>query len=257
MQISAVIITFNEERNIADAIRSVDWADEVLVVDSCSTDRTRKISENLGARVIERSWTGFADQKNFATDAAAFDLIFSLDADERVSAKLKESITRLRQQDEVLDGYRMARLAFYGERPVRHGGWYPDHQLRLFDRRKGRWTNVAVHESVEMPPDARIGTLEGDILHYTISGVREHQRLVGERYAPLGADKMIAQGRGSSPAKAALTGIAVFLKTYLVKLGFLDGTPGLCVAWFAAHNAFLKHMIVVERSRANADGDAS
>src|SRR5947208_5213000 len=128
MKISAVIIAGNEEAKIADAVRSVDWADEVLVVDSESTDRTREIAESLGARVIEREWPGFSAQKQFGADSAENDWIFSLDADERVSAGLKAEILAIRDADESADAYRIPRLAFYLGRPVRHGGWYPDWQ---------------------------------------------------------------------------------------------------------------------------------
>ncbi|MGH7784117.1 MAG: glycosyltransferase family 2 protein, partial [Candidatus Binatia bacterium] len=149
MKISAVIIAFNEEGKIADAIRSVSWADEILVVDSESTDATRQIASDLGARVVIRSWLGFSKQKQFAVDAAKNDWIFSLDADERVSDVLKTEILSLLEGDKTdADGYRMPRLSFYMDRPIRHSGWYPDRQLRLFDRRRAGWNERLVHESV-------------------------------------------------------------------------------------------------------------
>lgn len=247
VQISAVLITFNEESNIADAMKSLGWADEIVVVDSGSDDRTREIAEELGARVIERPWPGFSAQKQFAVDSATHDWVFSLDADERVSNELKASIVEVKGSSEPADAYRISRLPFYMGRAIRHGGWYPDAQVRLFDRRMGKWKDAIIHESVEMARGARVESLSGDILHYTVKNVSEHHRMIGERYAPLGADQMFRSGRRTSPFGSAAAGTGAFLKSYFVKLGFLDGFPGFCIAWFAGHNAFLKHAVLLEK----------
>src|SRR5262249_12259344 len=161
--------TFNEEDNIRPACESVSWADEILVVDSESTDRTRQVATECGARVISRPWPGFSAQKQFATDAAAHDWGLSLDADELVSPELRSSITSLyqSQQNPNVDGYRAARRTFYMNRWIKGGGWYPNHQLRLFDRRRGHWRERLIHESVVMNDGALTETLTGDILHYT------------------------------------------------------------------------------------------
>ena len=159
MKISAVIIAFNEESKIAEAIRSVEWADEILFVDSESTDGTREIAASLGARVLVHKWQGFSVQKQFATDRAENDWIFSLDADERVSDELIKEIADIRQLSRAMDGYRIPRLSTYMGREIRHGGWYPDWQLRFFDRRKAHWKAVAVHESVEMLDGSAVGKL--------------------------------------------------------------------------------------------------
>src|SRR5215467_4285808 len=152
MKISAVIITFNEAENISEACDSVSWADEILVVDSESTDETRELAARCGAKVIVNPWPGFAPQKQFATEAAANNWVFSLDADERVSPELRASILSLSEADEaaLADGYKVARRAFYLGRWIRGGGWYPDYQLRLFNRRRGRWGDRVIHESVTM-----------------------------------------------------------------------------------------------------------
>src|SRR5229473_5115204 len=165
MQITATIITLNEAENIRAACESVTWADEILVVDSESTDTTREIAAQCGARVIVNPWPGFSAQKQFAVDAAAHDWIFSLDADERVSPELRSSITALRDRDEsrLADGYRVARRAFYMGRWIRGGGWYPDRQLRLFKRTRGRWRERLIHESVVMEAGARVETLAGNL----------------------------------------------------------------------------------------------
>ena len=256
MQISAVIIAFNEEKKIAAAIRSVDWADEVIVVDSESSDRTQEIAADLGARVITRPWPGFSEQKQFAAEQAVYDRIFSLDADEVVSPELQSSILKVKEAGDAAaaDGYRTARLAFYAGRPVRHSGWYPDWQLRFYDRRKGRWNGRVVHESVRMAEGATIATLSGDLLHYTIDSVQDHHQLIGERYAPLAARHMFDAGRRTSALKIAAAGPMAFLSTYVLKAGFLDGLTGLTIARFAAHHASLKHMILHEL-QTSADPD--
>ena len=248
MKISAVIIALNEEENIADAIKSVAWADEVLVVDSESTDETRAIAESLKAKVVTKKWEGFSKQKQFAVDNAAHDWIFSLDADERVSDRLKEEILKLKNQLEnsLASGYKIPRLTFYMNRWIRHGGWYPDWQLRFFDRRKGKWKDVLIHESVEMQENARVEKLSGDILHYSIPDAAYHNQMIANRYAPLAAEQMFGCGRRTSPFKIFTAGIIAFLQTYILKLGFLDGLPGFCIARFAAHHAFLKHLLLWE-----------
>ncbi len=247
MQISAVIIAFNEEAKIADAIRSVDWADEVLVVDAASTDRTREIAVSLGARVIEENWRGFAAQKQFAVDNAAYDWILSIDADERVSLNLKDEIIEiLNFTGKVADGYRMPRLSTYMGCEIRHSGWYPDWQLRFFDRRKARWKDVAIHESVEMADGASVGKLNADLLHFSVDSAAQHALMIQTRYAPLSAQAMLARGTRTSPLAIALAGPAAFISTYLLKAGFLDGFPGLCIAYFAAYNVFLKHLLLWE-----------
>ncbi|MCD9187369.1 MAG: glycosyltransferase family 2 protein [Pyrinomonadaceae bacterium] len=246
VKISAVIIAFNEEDKIAAAVRSVSWADEVLLIDSESTDRTREIAKDFGARVLVQKWLGFSKQKQFAADNAKYDWIFSLDADETVSAELRHEIDDLRTASEVADGYKIPRLSIYMNRPIRHGGWYPDWQLRFFNRTKGKWKDVLIHESVEMLEPARIGKMKGDILHYSVENALHHHKMIGERYAPLAAEQMFAKGRRTSPLKIAFSAWGAFLQTYFLKAGFLDGFPGFCIAYFAAHHAFLKHLLLYE-----------
>jgi len=249
MKISAVIISFNEEDKIADAIRSVDFADEVLVVDSESTDRTREISEELGARVVVKPWSGFAKQKQFATDAAQFDRILSLDADERISPALRDEILKVASSDNADDGYRIPRLATYMGREIRHSGWYPDWQLRFFDRRRGHWKDVAIHESVEMEPGASVAHLKGHIEHLTVNSSAEHLEMIRTRYAPMSARAMNEAGRTGSLFKAYSMPPVTFLQTYLLKAGFLDGAAGLRIAYYAAYNVFLKNKLLYEMQR--------
>jgi glycosyltransferase involved in cell wall biosynthesis len=240
----------------------VAWADEIVVVDSGSTDRTQEIACKCGARVIERSWPGFAAQKQFAAEQAAHDWIFSLDADERVSDELRASIQGLQQKAdaELADGYLIPRRAFYMGRWIRGGGWYPDRQLRLYRKSRGHWEGAHVHESVKMNADARIGVLNGDLLHYTVRDAAEHHRMIGERYAPLAARKMFEAGRRTSPWRIATVGPVTFIQSFVLKGGFRDGLAGLSIATFAAHHGFLKHVQLWElqnRKQSNDQQDVS
>lgn len=251
MKITATIITYNEADNIRTACESVSWADEILVVDSESTDATREIAADCGARVINRAWPGFAAQKQFAADEAEHQWIFSLDADERVSDELRHSIEDLLYTGDarLAEGYRIARRAFYMGRWIRGGGWYPDYQLRLYDKSRGRWQGAYIHESVKLESDARIEFLKGDILHYTSPNADHHHRMIGERYAPLGARQMYERGIKTSLLKIATAGPAAFIRSYVLKGGFRDGLAGYVIAKFAAHHALLKHLMLWEKQK--------
>jgi glycosyltransferase involved in cell wall biosynthesis len=249
MKISATIITFNEETNIREACESLAWADEIVVVDSNSTDRTAQLAAQSGARVITREWPGFALQKQFATDAASHDWIFSLDADERVSDQLRASIDALRAKpDQLADGYLISRRSFYQGRWIGGGGWYPDRQLRLFKKSRGRWEGKHIHESVKIK-GGRLEKLPGDILHYSVRDAAHHHRMIGERYAPLAARQMFEAGQRTSTLKIATAAPLAFLRSYVLKAGFRDGLAGLSIASFAAHHAFLKHLMLSEMQK--------
>jgi glycosyltransferase involved in cell wall biosynthesis len=251
LKITATIITFNEAENIRGACASVAWADEILVVDSHSADATREIARRAGARVVAHDWPGFAKQKQFAADSASHEWVFSLDADERVSPELRAEVEALRAApaERLADGYRVPRRSFYMGRWIRGGGWYPDYQLRLYRRARGRWAGAYVHESVAMDEGARVETLRGDLLHYSVRDAAHHHRMIGERYAPLAARQMFEAGRRTSPLRLALAAPAAFLRSYVLKAGFRDGLPGLAVASFAAHHAFLKHLLLWEMQK--------
>jgi hypothetical protein len=191
------------------------------------------------------SWPGFAAQKQFATDSAAHNWIFSLDADERVSDELKASIETQcsANENELADGYRVARRTRYMDRWIRGGGWYPDYQLRFFNRQKGNWGNRIIHESVVMDAEARIETLAGDLLHYTVRDPAQHRQMIEQRYAPLGAQQMHRDGKRTSSLQAAVAGPAAFLRSFVLKGGFRDGAAGLTIA---ARHASLKHRLLLQ-----------
>lgn len=253
MQISATIITFNEESNIKAACESVAWADEIVVVDSNSTDATRELAAACGARVITHAWPGFGAQKQFAVEQAKYEWIFSLDADERVSDELKRSIEELRTQPEVAlaDGYEIARRTYYQQRWIRGGGWYPDRQLRFFNKSRGHWKERHIHESVAMNAGSRVDKLNGDLLHYTSPDAAHHHRMIGERYAPLAARQMFEEGRRTSMLRVASAGPAAFVRSLILKGGLRDGFAGFTIASFAAHHAFLKHLMLWEKQTAD------
>ena len=248
MKITATIITFNEESNIQAACESVAWADEIVVVDSESTDQTVALAHAVGAHVISNSWPGFSAQKQLAIDHSSNEWVFSLDADERVSEELKTSIVGLRSRGEsdLADGYLIARRTFYQGKWIRGGGWYPDRQLRLFKKATGRWKTRHIHESVEMKSGSRVETLNGDLLHYTAPDASYHHRMIGERYAPLAARQMFEEGRRTSVGKITTAAPAAFVRSFILKGGFRDGLAGFSIASFAAHHAFLKHLMLWE-----------
>ena len=186
MKISATIITCDEERNVARAIESLRCCDEIVVVDSGSLDRTAEIAANLGARVIESPWRGYAQQKNLAAERSQHDWILSIDADEALSEALEGEIWQIKKNGPRFDAYTMPRLAQYLGRWILHSGWYPDRKVRLYNRRKARWVGDYVHESVHV--DGSVGHLESDLLHFTCSSLSEHLKTL-DRYTTLAAEQ--------------------------------------------------------------------
>jgi glycosyltransferase involved in cell wall biosynthesis len=251
MKITATVITLNEEHNIAAALESLSWADEIIVVDSESADRTVEIARRFTDRVFVRPWPGYSAQKNFAASQATNDWIFSLDADERVSEELTGNLERLKRGgDPQASGFEMPRLTFYLGRWIKHSGWYPDYKLRLYNRNRARWRGEFVHESLEV--DGGVEKVSGNILHYTVRDASEHH-LRMDRYTTLAAQQAFAQARRASLGSMLLSPFAVFLRSYLFKLGFLDGIQGLAIARFAAHYEFLKKLKLWEMRRTRND----
>ena len=240
IKLSAVIITFNEERNIGrclDALAGV--VDEVVIVDSFSTDKTEEICRAKGARFLQNRFEGFGAQKNWALMQASYPCVLSLDADEALSEELRNSILLVKNNWQH-DGYTMNRLTNYCGQWIRHSGWYPDRKLRLFDRRKGRWGDDAVHEKVIMEAGSTTGHLEGDLLHYSYYNVDEHIERV-RKYADLSARAMFAQGKRTTWLKVIFSPVFKFLRNYVLKLGVLDGAAGWTICKIAAYETYLKY----------------
>jgi len=245
--ISAVLIALEEERHLAAALDSVRFCDERLVVDAGSKDRTREIAEAAGARVLVNApWPGFVAQKRLATEAARHDWVLSLDADERVSAPLAEEIGALAGRGFDRGGYRIPRVAFYLGRWIRRTDWYPDPQLRLFDRRLGRWEGGLVHESFRI--DGPVGRLRGEIEHFPYHDLSEHLRTI-DRYTTLWARQAHEAGRTTGVAEAVAASTLVFLRNYLLRGGLLLGRVGLTVSALNAGYAFIKLTKLLELQR--------
>jgi glycosyltransferase involved in cell wall biosynthesis len=234
--ITATIITRNEERRIAEAIASLSCCDEVLVVDSGSTDRTREIAERCGARVLVRDWDGYSNQKNFAADQARNEWILSLDADERISIELANEIARWKQSAEGV-GVSMPRRAFYFGAWIRHSGWYPDRKIRLYDRRRARWTGDFVHEALEVT--GPIVTLSGDLLHFPYQDWADHLSRI-DRYTQLAAQAARKSGKRGNILRLLFGPPVSFLKTFVIRAGFLDGWRGVLIAAAGARYVFLR-----------------
>jgi glycosyltransferase involved in cell wall biosynthesis len=238
MKISATIITFNEERNISRAIESLRCCDEILVLDSGSNDRTAEIASNLGARVIEASWHGYAAQKNIAMDLAANDWIFSIDADESLSEALEAEIWQIKKAGPKFDGYTVPRLAQYMGRWIMHGGWYPDRKIRLFNKQRAQWVGEFVHETVKIT--GSIGHLNSNLLHFTCDSLSEHLRTM-DSYTTLAAQEIAAREKIVPLSKLLFDPPWTFFQTYVLKLGFLDGVEGLTIAYMAAFYNYVKY----------------
>ena len=236
-KLTATVITRNEAANLPAALASVAWADEIVVVDSESTDETAAIARAAGARVEVRAFPGYSDQKNVAASLAAHDWILSLDADERVTPELAGEIRRLLETDPPRRGYRVPRVSYYLGRWIRGTDWYPDYQLRLYDRRAGRWNGRIVHESVAL--DGEPGRLKSDLQHYPYRDISHHLATI-DRYTTLAAQQNRASGRIPSLAGIALHPPFAFVRNYILRGGFRLGGTGLIVSGLNSYYVFLK-----------------
>lgn len=234
---SVTVITLNEAANLAGALESVSWADEIVVVDSQSTDDTVRIARRFTDRVFVRPWPGYVAQKNFAAEQATHDWIFSLDADERVPPALASEVRAILEQDPPAAGYRLPRVAFHLGRWIRSTDWYPDYQLRLYDRRRARWTGQYVHESVTA--DGPVSTLRGELHHYAYRDLAQHLRTM-DRYTTLAARQMFENGRRAGWFELFVHPRLAFFRNYILRGGFRDGLPGLIVSAMNAQYVGLK-----------------
>lgn len=245
MKISATIIALNEEKNIGDCLASLDWADEIVVVDSGSSDRTEEICRaHPKVRFYHLEWEGFGRQKNITAGLAANDWVFNIDADERVSPRLRQAIL---EADLVrFAGFRVARENYFGTRRIRHCGWYPDYNLRLYDRRRGGFGERAVHEAVNC--DGQVGTLSGNMVHYTYDGVSDYLRRM-DRYSTLAAEEIVKAGRRPGIAGVVVRPLFTFFKMYILKKGFLEGYAGMVLSVLYSMYTFSKYAKAIELMR--------
>ncbi len=239
MRISAVLITKNEERHVGPCLASLSFADEVVVVDSGSTDGTEAICRrDPRVRWHVEPWKGFGPQKNSAVDKALGPWIFSIDADERVTPSLAEEIAALSPGDGGPAGYRVPRRSFFGKTWVRRGGWYPDYTIRLFRKDAGRFVDRSVHETVRLTGPA--GTLSGDLLHYTYRDTEDFLERMN-RYSTTGAKELRREGRRARPWDLLVRPPWTFFRMYVLKRGFLDGATGFRLAVLYAMYTFAKY----------------
>lgn len=248
--ISVCIITLNEEAHIEACLRSADFADEWVVVDSHSTDRTRDLAAAFGARVIEHDFAGHIEQKNVAIDAATHDWVLCVDADERVSPELREAILERLRREPLPDGFTMPRRNHYMGRAIHHGGWYPDAKLRLFRRSRGRWIGRNPHDRARV--QGRVEPLEGDLLHWSYATLSDHLRTI-DRFTGIAARERHARGERAGFLDLTVRPWARFAKMYIVRRGFMDGLPGFVLAVMGAFYVFLRYAKMVAL-QAGADG---
>jgi glycosyltransferase involved in cell wall biosynthesis len=252
--ISVTVITKNEAGNIEDCLRSVAWAQEIVVVDQFSSDGTAEMARNLGARVYQESWKGFARQKNSAVEKTTGDWILSLDADERITGPLKEEIEETIGRKDAFHGYFIPRKNFFAGQWIRHGGWHPDYCLRLFKKGSGRFEERAVHEKVLVKGPA--GYLRNPLEHYTYRSVADYLIRM-ERYSRLAALEIPEAKRHSLWQALTLRPAFTFLNMYLLRGGFLDGKKGMFLAASYAYYTFLKYYRFFEKDLAAPYSDRS
>ena len=246
--LSVTIITLNAATQLEACLRSVRFADEVVVVDSGSTDGTQALAERFGARIIAQDWLGFGPQKQFAVDAAAHDWVLCLDADERVTPELQASIENALQNPSTA-AFRFPRRNRFLGRYLKHGEGYPDWSLRLFDRRQARWSDDAVHEKVETK--SRVSELAGDLLHDSAESLATYLTKQN-RYTSLAAEMALAAGKRASFGRIAFSPLVRFIKFYLIRQGFRDGLPGLIHIAIGCFNSFMKYSKMLEHQNSDA-----
>lgn len=246
---SATIITRNEEKNIADCLASLDFVDEIIVVDSGSCDRTEEICRSHPkVRFFHQQWLGYGKQKNIAAGLAAHDWILNLDADERVSPALQGSI--LAADYSTFSTARMARENYFGKRWVRHCGWYPDYNHRLYDRRRCRFSERIVHETLEH--DGQVVTLTGNMIHHTYENIADFVQRTNN-YSTLSAQEMFREGRRAGLLSLLVHPTATFIKMYVLRRGFLEGLFGLVFSLLYAHYIFSKYAKLAELTQDAAE----
>ncbi len=248
--LSAVLITCDEEKNLPRALESVAWCDEVVVLDGGSRDRTRELAAASGARVeTSTPWPGFVEQRNRAVAAARHDWVLAIDADERVTPELRDEIRGRAAAGFEHAGYRIPRLAFYLGHWIRGTDWWPDPQLRLFDRRRGRWQGSLIHESVRV--EGSVGRLRERMEHFSYDDISDHLATI-DRYTTLWAEQAAQQGHRSGPLDPAAAALWAFLRNYVVRRGLVLGEAGLTVSILNSYYTYVKLAKLRERRNGGA-----
>jgi glycosyltransferase involved in cell wall biosynthesis len=239
--LSVAIITFNEEKNIARCIASIkEIADEIIVVDSFSTDNTKSICLAEGVKFIEQPFLGYKEQKKFALDHCQFDFVLSLDADEAVSDELMASIKVFKSKKSIADGYNFNRRSWFCNNWVYHGRWYPDKKLRLFRRNLVQITGINPHDKFDLPQNAKITYLKGDLLHYTVETLEDYKQQCN-KFSTISAEHYFHSGKKASWFKILANPIFAFFSSYILHFGFLDGINGFTIAKGIANTTFMKY----------------
>jgi glycosyltransferase involved in cell wall biosynthesis len=247
-KLSVIIITYNEEENIKHCLESVKWSDEIVIVDSFSSDKTVEIAREFTPKVFQNKWTNFSEQKNLALEKASNEWVLSVDADERATAKLKEEIlTILNSEFPSFNGYYIPRRNHYLGRWIRHCGWYPNYKLRLFRRVKGRFNERTVHESVVV--EGRKGHLKSHLNHYSYKNLSDHLGRI-DKFSSLAAEEMFTQGKRARVFDLLFRPLTRFIKMYLINRGYLDGIYGLIVSLMGSFYVFMKYLKLWELLKA-------
>lgn len=247
--LSVAIITLNEEKNIFHCLDSVkDIVDEIVIVDSFSTDRTREIASQFGVRFIEHAFEGYIQQKNWALQQTAHDNVLLLDADEALSGELKNSILKEKEKSFPADAYRMNRCTNYCGKFIKHGLWYPDRKVRLIKKQIGEWGGVNPHDKIVLQAGTEIKRLSGDILHYSYNTIDEHE-IQNNKFSSISAEALFQRGKRTNWFKIIINPAWAFINGYFFRFGFLDGFYGYVIARNISHLTFLKHSKLYQKQK--------
>ena len=240
-QISAVIITYNEARNIGRCLESLrDVADDIVVLDSFSTDATAEICHSFGVRFEQHVFDGHIEQKNRALGLARFPFVLSLDADEALSDTLRQSVLQVKKAAEIADAYTMNRLTNYCGQWIHHSGWYPDRKLRLWDSRHGQWGGTNPHDKFELQANSSTAQLKGNLLHYSFHSIEQHIEQIN-KFSSIAAQQLYLKGKRANAYHLLIKPCFKFFKSYVLRLGFLDGYYGYVACRNSAHGIFLRY----------------
>lgn len=253
--ISVAMIVKNEAADLAACLDTVkDWVDEIVIVDSGSTDETQQIAQRYGAKFYQNlDWPGFGKQRQLAQQYVTSDYVLWLDADERVTDELRQAIERVVREDEPNTAYRVSRLSEVFGRQIRHSGWYPDYVVRLYRTQDACYGDEMVHEKVHLAKGTQVKSLKGDLLHFTYKNI-QHYLVKSASYGAAWASQRQAQGKSATLWQGISHAVGCFVKMYLLRRGFLDGKQGLLLAILSAHSTFVKYADLWVRTKAKYQG---